>query len=438
MGGGVMLVVGVSHQTAGLAAREQVALDDGRARSVLRSLREEPGVCEAVVLSTCNRTEIYAVAESAREGEEAVRGALLERTSLGAATLACAGYTLFELDAVEHLFRVAAGLESAILGETEIGAQVRSAACRAEQEGTLGAVLAGAFKRSLLAARRVRGRTGISVGATSVASVVAELVGGAELATPRRRIVLLGAGRLASSLAGALAALPEAELVVVNRTVAAARALAERHHASAVGLGSLEAELREADAVVCATDAPHPIVSEATISRVVGGRERPLLVVDPAVPRAVEPAAASVPGVAVYDIDAVQQLVNRNLALRRREAETAAAMVRSETERFAAWRVGLDAAPVVTSVRRQAEQLRRDELARVAGTLSAEERDRLDRLSASLVGKLLHGPCERLRAACAQSDGAAHVESFRMLFDVGAEQSDGSNNVIAMPRHGAA
>lgn len=438
MGGGVMLVVGVSHQTAGLAAREQVALDDGRARGVLRGLREEPGVCEAVVLSTCNRTEIYAVSESAREAEQAVRRALLERTSLGAATLACAGYTLFELDAVEHLFRVAAGLESAILGETEIGGQVRSAARRAEQERTLGPVLAGAFEQSLVAARRVRRRTGISVGATSVASVVAELVGGAELATSRRRIVLLGAGRFARSLAGALAAVPAAELVVVNRTVAVARELAERHGATAATLDCLEAELRDADAVVCATDAPHPIISAATIARVVGGRQRPLLVVDLAVPRDVEPSAGSVPGVAVYDIDAVQQLVSRNVAVRRREAEAAAAMVRGETERFAAWRIGLDAAPVVRSVWRQAERLRREELARVAGALSAEERDRLDRLSASLVGKLLHGPCERLRAACAQSDGAAHVESFRMLFDVAGERHGESDNVIAMPQQGAA
>src|SRR3954447_15662521 len=144
-GGGVMIVVGVSHQTAGLAAREQIALDDSRARSVLRSLRDDPGVYEAVVLSTCNRTEIYAVSESAAEGEQALRRALLERTSLGAATLAFAGYVLSELAAAEHLFRVAAGLESAILGETEIGGQVRSAARRAEQERSLGAVLSGAF-----------------------------------------------------------------------------------------------------------------------------------------------------------------------------------------------------------------------------------------------------------------------------------------------------
>ena len=434
-----MLVVGLSHQTAGLAAREQVTLDDPSARAALRDLRAEPAVHEAVVLSTCNRTEIYAVADSAHAGGQALRRALLERTSVGAATLACAGYTLVELDAAEHLFRVAAGLESAVLGETEIGGQVRAAARRAEVEGVLGPVLAGAFEQALLAARRVRRRTGISVGATSLASVVAELVAGAPGPAAGRRIVLLGAGGFARSLAGALAGLPATELAIVNRSPGRACELAERHAARAAGLERLDAELAEADALVCATGAPHPLVSAAGIERVLTGRTRPLLIVDLAVPRDVEPSAAAVPGVTVHDIDTVQRLVSRNLAMRREEAQTAAAMVRGETVRFAAWRRELSAAPVVGSVRRQAEQLRREELARVADALSADERDRLERLTASLVSKLLHGPCERLRAACGQPDGAAHIESFRMLFGVPGEQHGGeTGDVIAMPRRGAA
>lgn len=435
---GVMLVVGLSHQTAGLAARERVALDDHRARTVLRSLRADPAVHEAAVLSTCNRTEIYAVSDSAEAGEQALRRAVLDRTALGAATLACAGYALFELHAVEHLFRVAAGLESAIVGETEISGQVRCAARRAEEEGALGPVLSGAFERSLLAARRVRRQTRISAGATSVASTVAGLITAAPHATPDRRVILLGAGRLAQSLAGALAAVPATSLVIINRTPATAQALAERHGVIAMGLERLDAELREADALVCATGAPHPIASAAAIDRAVGSRGRPLLVVDLAVPRAVEPAAAALRGVAVHDIDAVQQMVNLNLAMRRREAETATAMIRSETDRFAAWRGARAATPVVQSVRRQAEQLRREELARVGGALSDEERDRLDRLTASFVAKLLHGPCERLRVACAQSDGAAYVESFSMLFDVAAERRGEATNVIPMPQQGAA
>jgi glutamyl-tRNA reductase len=437
--GSVMLVVGVSHETAGLAARERVALDDLGARSVLRGLRDDPAVSEVVVLSTCNRTEIYAVAESAHGGEAAIRRALLEHTAVGAATLACSGYALFELAAAEHLFRVAAGLESAILGETEICGQVRAAAQRARDERTLGPLLSGLFQRSLIAARRVRQRTRISVGALSLASVVADLVAAMRGDGPHRRVVLLGAGRLAQSLAGALAAAPATELVIVNRTPAAARALAERHGATAAGLERLEPELRRADAVVCAAEAPHPLVSADAIRRAVGPPQRPVLLVDLAVPRNVEPRAAAVAGVVLHDIDAVQRMVGRNLAARRRAARAAASMTRGEVERFAAWRGQRHAAPVVAAVRRQAEQLRREELARVAGTLSAEEHARLDRLTASLLSKLLHGPCARLRAASAKPDGAAHVETFRMLFDVAAEGGgDSEADVIALPRRGAA
>jgi glutamyl-tRNA reductase len=436
---GVMLVVGVSHETAGLAARERVALDDLGARGVLCALRDDPAVSEVVVLSTCNRTEIYAVAECAHGGEAAVRRALLERTAIGAATLACSGYALFDLGAAEHLFRVAAGLESAILGETEISGQVRAAARRARDERTLGPLLSAVFERSLIAARRVRQRTQISVGAVSLASVVADLVAAVRRDGPHRRVVLVGAGRLAQSLAGALAAGPATELVIINRTPAAARAVAARHGATAAGLERLEPELRRADAVVCAAEAPHPLVSADAIRRAAGAPQRPVLIVDLAVPRNVEPRAATVPGVVVHDIDAVQRMVGRNLAARRRAAQAAASMTRSEVERFAAWRGQRRAAPVVAAVWRQAEQLRREELARVAGALSADEHARLDRVTASLLAKLLHGPCARLRVASGEPDGAAHVETFRMLFDVATEGGSASEaNVIALPRRGAA
>lgn len=436
MSGGAMVVVGLSHETAGLAAREQVSLDDVRARSVLRQLAADPSIHEAVVLSTCNRTEIYAVAASARAGEDALRRALVDRTALGAATLSCAGYALVDRDAAEHLFRVAAGLESAILGETEIGGQVRDAARRARQEGAIGPVLSAAFERALSGARRVRRRTGISAGATSVGSVVAELIaGGARPAGARRRIVLVGAGKLAQSLAGPLSAVPSSELVVLNRSPAAARALAARHGAAAGGLDRLDEELGPADAVVCATDAAQPLVTAEQLA----GRRRPLLIVDLAVPRDVEPGVAALAGVRLHDIDAVQELVGRNLAVRRREARTAAAMVRRETERFLCWRRELEAAPALESVWRQAEALRRAELERAGDALSAGERELLDRVTASVVRKLLHGPCERLRAACVTADAAAHVEAFRMLFGVDAEPAAGAAaNVVALPQREAA
>ena len=209
------------------------------------------------------------------------------------------------------------------------------------------------------------------------------------------------------------------------------------HQSRAAGLEDLDEELAEADALVCATDALDPLVSAATIRRALRNGQRGLLIVDLAVPRNVEPSAAALRGVTVHDIDGVQQMVNRNLAMRRREADRAADMIRGEIERFAAWRRELFVAPVVGSVWREAERLRREELARVADSLNPGERDRLDRLTASLIGKLLHGPCERLRAACAEPDGGAHIETFRMLFDVTAA-GDEFPNVIPMRQRGTA
>jgi glutamyl-tRNA reductase len=432
---GTILVVGVSHHTAALAAREQLALDAGGARGLLRDLRARPGVGEAVVLSTCNRTEIYAVASTAEQGERAVRAALLRTTSLGAATLSCAAYALFDEDAVEHLFRVAAGLESAILGETEIGGQVRAALRRAEQEAAAGPVLAGAFTRALAAAARVRRRTGISVGATSICSVVAELAAGRAGDRGRPRVVLVGAGGLAHSLAGALAAVAGTGLTVLNRTEAAARAIAERHGVEAASLAGLDETLAAADVVVSATTAPHAVISSDAVRRAVAARARPLTIVDLAVPRDVDPAAAALDGVVLHDIDAVQERVRRNVEVRRREARAAGELIRREARCFDAWRRERDATSALRAVWQQAEEVRRATLEGIDGDVGDAERERLDRITAALVRRLLHGPSERLRAAAATPAAAAHLATFRLLFDVpAADDAAEGADVVALPR----
>jgi glutamyl-tRNA reductase len=433
---GVILVVGVSHQTAGLAARESVALDDPGARRVLHDLARQRGIREAVVLSTCNRTEIYALADSAADGERSLRRALLERSSVGAATLECSAYTLLERDAAEHLIRVASGLESAVLGETEIGGQVRAAAGRALDEGLAGPVLGGLFQRALGAARRVRRTTGISAGATSVGSAVVDLIERATPATIAPRILLIGAGQLASSLAGPLTGIRGAELVIANRTPERSAELAARHAANAIGLDGIDRGLAVATAIVCTTDSPQPVLSARTLERALEGRPRALAIIDLALPRDVEPAVATLRGVSVHDLDAVHDLVGRNLAVRRREADAAAALVRAEAERLQVWRRELDVVPLLRAFWEQAESLRRSELDRASRTLTAEERERLERFSASLVRKLLHGPSERLRAASRTPDVAAHLESLRMLFALADEERPA--NVVPMPQRGAA
>jgi glutamyl-tRNA reductase len=388
-------VCGLSHDGAGIEAREAAALDDAAARAVLRRLRGRPGIGEAAVLSTCNRTEIYVVAHSPFEARAGARAMLLEHTRLDAATLDAHGFAFWEDAAAEHLFRVAAGLESAVLGETEISAQVRLAAARAREEHTLGPLLDSAFGHAHAASRRVRRATAISAGATSLSSVVAQLVG--DRCGPRARVAVLGAGRLGASLTGALAGRGAGDLVVLNRGLAAASALAGRH--AAVRAGSLDRiaeELAHADAVVVATGAPQPLLDVPALEEAVARRDRPLLVIDLALPRNVAPAVGGLAGVELHDLDAIQAIVGRNSDARRRAAQAATDLLRCELARFAAWRRQAGAEPLVAEMWREAERIRASELASMGG-LTDSERERLDSLTRSLVRRLLHGPAQRLR-----------------------------------------
>jgi len=410
-----LYVCGVSHQSAGLEVRESASLDDNAARAVLRRLRREPQVAEAAVLSTCNRTEIYAAARSRGDAQAAVRAALLAHTRLDAGRLDCCGFGLWDHAAAEHLFRVTCGLESVVLGESEITAQVRRAAERARAEETLGPLLTAAFEHALAASRRVRRATAIGVGATSLSSVVADLI--ADRCGPGpARIAIVGAGQLAGKLGGALAGRALGELVFVNRNLPAACELAQRHDGSAAALSGLAAELEHFDAVVLATHAPHPLLAAATVQESVARRGSPLLLVDLAVPRNVEPSVGALPDVELHDLDAVQALVTRNALARHRAAQVAARLVRGETERFAAWRRQADATPLVRSIWREAERVRTGELAKLDG-LGEAELARLDAVTRSLVRHLLHLPTQRLREACDAPDGALRLEVLEWLLD---------------------
>jgi glutamyl-tRNA reductase len=410
-----LYVCGVSHQSAGLEVREAAALDDNAARALLRRLRREPHVAEAAVLATCNRTEIYAAAQSRGEAQSAVRAALLAHTRLDRGRLDCCGFELWDEAAVEHLFRVACGLESVVVGETEIAAQVRRAAERASAEETAGPLLTALFEHGLAASRHVRHATAIGAGATSLSSVVADLV--VERCGPApARVAIVGAGQLAGKLAGAVTGRGVSGVLVVNRDLAAACELAQRHGGSAVALERLGAELEHVDAVILATHAPHSLLDAPLVREVVARRGSPLLVVDLAVPRNVEPAVGLLDDVELHNLDAVQALVTRNALARHRAARAAAGLVRDETARFATWRRRANAMPLVRSVWREAERVRAQELAKLED-LSAAERERLDALTRSLVRRLLHVPTQRLREACDGPDGRLKLELLQSLLD---------------------
>jgi glutamyl-tRNA reductase len=420
-----LVCIGLSHKTAPVEQREKAALSEHAARSVLRALVGTRDVSEAVALSTCNRTEIYAVGDDLSETEDAMVRAVVDHTSISRGELDCARYLHLEERAAGHLFRVASSLDSMVLGESEIQAQVRGAWELAQEEETSGVVLNHLFRQAIEAGKRVRHETRISEGPTSVAAVAVQLAREAFGDLPRRRALLVGAGQVGEATARSLVSSGLRELVVANRTVSTARTVADKVGGRGVGFDRIGAELETADIVISSTDAPHPILFRDDIARVMAERPtRPLILIDIAVPRDLDPRIGEVKGAVLYDIDDLERVVEASISERAREAQKAETIIGSEMRRFAEWRHGLAVAPTISSLRERAEEIRRTEMARIGGqldSLSAEDLERVEALTKAIVNKLLHEPTVRARAAAQNGEGLTHVEVLRHLFDLRLE-----------------
>ncbi len=378
-----LVLVGISHHVAPVEIRERVAFDSATAAAV--ATRLAPAVC----LSTCNRTELYLEVEDAAEA----RAELGELPGL---------YELADEPAALHLFRVAAGLDSLVPGEAEILGQVRAA----YEAGTPGSLLDRVFRQALHAGKRVRHETAIAESPASVASAAAALAQQVFGELTGRRVLLIGAGKTAEQAADNLRS-RGAELVVANRTAAKGD----------VGLGDIPAELRAADIVVSATAAPGFVLRLEDVGR----RSRPLLLIDLAVPRDVEPAVGELESCFLYDIDDLEDVVSATLSCRRAEASRAEAIVAAEAEKFRAWRASLDVVPAIASLRARAEEIRDRELERVRGRLSDSERLAVESVTARIVDKLLHQPTVRLKEAAAGAHGPHYADTVRHLFGLGEE-----------------
>lgn len=424
-----LLVFGLSHKTAPVEQREKAALSDTAVRQLLRELLGG-GVSEAVALSTCNRTEVYTASRDPLRAEEAVAAALVSHSKISEDELACARYVLRDDRAAAQLFRVASSLDSMVVGESEIQGQVRAAWNIGIEEGAVGPLLNQLFRQALEVGKNVRSRTHIGAGSSSVPAVALDLAEGVLSDLPGRRVLVIGAGRMAEATTLALMQHGVRDVVVANRTVGTARELAGRFGGRGVGFDRLGHELRGADIVISSTDAPHSILGPDEIAPVMAERsDRPMIVVDISVPRDVDAAVAGLTGVALFDIDDLERVVEANLNGRRLEAERGEGFVLGAVQGFSAWRRGLSATPAITSLRARAEEIRQSELARLDSQwegLSQADRDRLDALTKGIVNKLLHEPTVRVRAAAQEGDGEAlrHLESLRHLF--GLEATSGS------------
>jgi glutamyl-tRNA reductase len=410
-------LVGVSHHRAPVELRERVALGLEESRAVARSLADAVAG-EAVCLSTCNRTELYvAHAEDVDAGREA-RARLLERE----AELEDALYRLHDEAAALHLFRVAAGLDSLVPGEGEILGQVRVAF----DAGAAGAILDRLFRQALHAGRKVRAQTAIGESPSSVSAAAAALAQQVFGDLRGRRILLLGAGKISEQAARNLLSRGAEIGFVANRSSVRAEELAGRFGAVPVTLEDVEAELAAADVVVASTSAGGIVLRRDQVERTLRERGgRPLLLVDLAVPRNLDPEIAALDGCYLYDVDDLESVVAETLVGRRREAEAAEALVAEEAERFRAWRASLDVVPAIASLRALAEDIRRNELERVEarlGRLTDAERRAVEAMTAQIVNKLLHMPTIRMKEAAAAADGVLYADAVRHLFGLEDER----------------
>jgi glutamyl-tRNA reductase len=430
-----LTVVGVSHRTAPIAVRERLAFGTDEIAPALARLCGEGEGTEAVLLSTCNRTEIYA---SAPEGAAIAADALGLLSARLGAPAADVGYVHHDKDAVAHLFRVAAGMDSMILGEAQIHGQVR----RAWELGraTAGAVLNRLFQTALLVGARVRTETSLARGAASVSSAAVLLAKQIFGSLAGRRAMVLGAGEMAELALECLTAEGVRAAIVANRTFERAEELARRHGATAVHYDACWNGLAEVDLLLCSTAAPRAVVTPDRLAAGLAARGgRPLCILDIALPRDVDPAVAVLDHVYLYDLDDLRAVAAANLERRRAELPTAEQVVADETRRYWDWVAGLAAVPVLTEIRGRMDDLRERELAqalRRLPELTPAERATIEHFSRTLMNKFLHEPTIRLRAAAANGRGLGVVDAARYLFALG-EPGDAPPTRPAAPPAGA-
>jgi glutamyl-tRNA reductase len=398
---GELLTLGASHKTAPLPLREKLALPAGRAARVLAELTEHESVHEAVALFTCNRTELYLVTADAVEAENTVLGILSRQAGLRPTELLGSLYSLHEGEAVEQLFSVTAGLDSMIVGEAEIQGQVKRAYELALTEGVSGPVSNRLFRDALAAGKRVRTETEIARSNVSVSTVAVQLAADFLGDLTDRRVLVIGAGENAELTARALRDRGVETLFVANRRYDRALGLAQRFSGRAVTFENMPRELETADIVVSSTGAPHQIVGREELEYVASSRSgRPLVLIDLAIPRDIEPSVRDCPGIALYDMDDLQQAVARGIGAREAEVEEALLVVREEAARFEGWRASLDVVPTISALRQRAEEvveqvLRENEPRWEA--LTDADRERVEVMARAVVSRLLHEPTVRLK-----------------------------------------
>lgn len=407
-----LVVVGINHRTAPVEVREKVVFDATRLPHALRDLANG-GARENVIVSTCNRTELYAVAERPDH-----LGRWLETYHQVGAGLDGCLYALEDAAAVEHAFAVASGLDSMVLGEPQILGQLKDAYRQAQEAGTAGPLLNRLFQATFSVAKRVRTETRIGANAVSVAYAAVSLAKNVFAGFDRHTALLVGAGETIALAARHLQAQGLKRMIIANRSLERAQLLASEFNASAIALDALPAHLQEADIVISSTAAPQPVITTADVkAALTARRHRPMFMVDIAVPRDIEAAVADFEDVYLYTLDDLQQFVNTNLQARQDEARQARLLIEEEVGRFMTTLRGQHAVPTIRALRASAEHVRSTTLEQAQRLLASGRSpdEALAYLADTLTHRLMHAPTHRLRQASEHGDDQL-VDAARALF----------------------
>ncbi len=418
-----LFVAGLNHRTAPIALREQLAVEDDKLRELVRDVLGAGAAREAVLISTCNRVEVYAVADAPGEARAAVFRRLCQHRGVDPTTVEPLVYTHLDDEAIRHAFRVAASLDSMMVGEPQILGQVKDAFALAQAAETVGPTLHTLFSQAFAVAKKVRTETDIARHAVSVSFAAVELARKIFAGLTGRAVLLVGAGKMSELAARHLVDQGAFPIYVANRTWVRAQELARALAGTAVPFAALDTALGSADIVVSSTGAPEPVIRRDLVQRVMQGRRgRPLFFIDIAVPRDVEEAVGTLDDVYCYDIDDLKQVVDANLRERAREAQRAEALVEREVAKFAARLRDIEVIPTIVSLRERLEGIRlaelRKALARVPGA-SAETREAMEALSSGIVNKILHAPVTKLRESSRAGAGRSWTTLVQELFGLG-------------------
>jgi glutamyl-tRNA reductase len=409
-------ILGINHKTAPVALREKVAFNEDRLVAALRTLRQESGIAEVVILSTCNRTEVY----WAGSASGAELSQWLERHHGNNLDLTSSVYVHHEQRAVEHAFSVASGLDSMVLGEAQILGQLKDAYRVAHETGSTGPTLNKLFQAAFSAAKRVRSETQIGANAVSLASATVKLARRMYSDLSAHSILLIGAGEMVALTARHFAAAGIKRMVIANRTLSRAHTLAAEIKGHAVDLSHLDKEMVEADIVISCTASPVPIITKAAAAAAVRARRRrPIFIVDLAVPRDIDPAVADLEDIYLFSIDDLQQLVDENRQSREVAAGGARVLIGEEVARFLAESRAKDAAPAIRALRQQADAIRQQTLEQARRLLAAGKStdEVMEYLANTLTNRLLHTPTQALRQASESADSAIAEALTRLLIE---------------------